>query len=164
MLGLGQAYLVFWAVLAVQLVVVLLTKQWFSQQFRQAGLGSKLLHGLHCLNIPDIHTDWDEDRAETRNEVISSRNIRMRETASWFLQNGPLAPLDMLRKRRREVVREMAATQLVNCVFNLLLLTPIIVTGKGSLDFELEYFVFHLLNILKKKKSLNDFQRKLFQD
>merc|ERR1719397_2112638 len=128
-LGLGQAYLVFWTVLAVQLVVVLITKQWFSQQFRQAGLGSKLLHGLHCLNIPDIHTDWDENRAEKRNEVFSSRNLRMRETASWFPQNGPLAPLDMLRKRRREVVRELAATQLVNCIFNLLLLTPIIVTG-----------------------------------
>ena len=104
-LGLGQAYLVFWAVLGAQLVVVLLTKQRLSQQFRQAGLGSKLLHSLLCLNIPDIHQDWDKQ------------------------EEGEIKTVEMFRERREEVITEKAVTQIIHCLFNLILLSPIIVTG-----------------------------------
>ena len=129
-LRLGQAYLVFWLVLAVQLVVVLLTKQWLSQPFRQAGLGSKLLHGLHCLNIPDIFQDWDkQDFLNNEETLLIRRNSMMRDVRHWFPQNGHLLPVEMLRKRRQVVLREMGATQLFNWLFNMILLTPIYIAG-----------------------------------
>ena len=92
-------------------MVVLLTKQRLSQQFRQAGLGSKLLHSLLCLNIPDIHQDWDKQ------------------------EEGEIKTVEMFRERREEVITEKAVTQIIHCLFNLILLSPIIVTGIRSTRF-----------------------------
>ena len=102
-LGLGQAYLVFWAGLAAQFLLVLATKQWLSPAFRQAGLGSRILHGFLSLNIADTFGDWDSETLGSAEEY---------------------------RARAGEVAREMAGAVTLHCLANLVLITPIWYTGE----------------------------------
>ena len=102
-LGLGQAYLVFWAGLAVQFLLVLATKQWLSRAFRRAGLGSRILHGFLSLNIADTFGDWDSETLGSAEEY---------------------------RARAGEVAREMAGAETLHCLTNLMLIVPIWYTGE----------------------------------
>jgi hypothetical protein len=98
------AYLLFWGLLLLQSVLTIVLKRTLSQEFRAASWGSKLQHVIEAVNLPETFSDWDE---------------------------GGGSPAEH-RRRWRAVRREMAATVGLHCLFNMLMVVPIMVTGRNS--------------------------------
>ena len=86
---------------------VALVKHFTSEQFRQPGHRfKKVLHCLHCLNIPVPYSDWDQG----------------------------LGSLEEFRRRYSNTETEMAGCFGVNCVFGVVSLLPIWFTGKTNIQ------------------------------
>lgn len=100
-LDLTHTFLAFLLLTGLHLVSVFVVKVKTVHNFRNVGKLEKLRHCLENMNIPVPFRDWDLDRGEV-----------------WEY-------LD----RRRKVNREMFWLMLVNFVFNLTMLTPLLYTG-----------------------------------
>jgi hypothetical protein len=103
---LQAAYCIFWGLLLLQSVLTILLKRTLSEEFRAASWGSKLQHVVEAVNLPETFSAWDE---------------------------GGGSPAEH-RRRWRAVRREMAATIGLHCFFNLLMVIPIMVTGRAGPD------------------------------
>ena len=101
-ISLQTAYMIFWAILCVQFTVVYISKTMTSTAFKMAKLSTKLWHTLKCILFHDPFADWDENLDD---EVQD------------------------LEKKFELVRREMTVGSIIQWLFNMIKLLPLIVTG-----------------------------------
>ena len=84
-----------------QAVVIFIVKRATSSTFKKAGLIRQMIHALENTSIPVPYKDWDVDTGTDQEH----------------------------RQRAREVVTEVLSTLVVNKVFGIIMLVPLMYTG-----------------------------------
>jgi hypothetical protein len=101
---LGAHFGVFWVLLLLQSVAVYLVKMKLSHKFREVGWIKKIHHTIEVLNLPDSFADWDECEGSPGEH----------------------------KERWRGVLRETVFMSMVHFFSSLMMLVPIIFTGRNS--------------------------------
>ena len=110
LIGLGKAFIIFWAIFVVYAVLLILMKYCINEDFKNASVGEKLQHIIEALNLPEAFGDWDTDC-----------NLDLK---------GHL-------EKWRKVMIEMLLMVLMQLISNLILLIPFFVTGNSFIEHNL---------------------------
>ena len=102
---LSEYFGIFWMLLFLHILINLIVKIAFSEDFGKTWNSSSLAKFVHCLentNIPTVWKDWDEDGGSVEDH----------------------------KKRHRQVVKEMVVIMIIRSLFHSLMLAPLAYTGK----------------------------------
>ena len=97
-----MAYIILMSLLRMQCFFIARAKAKLSKTFRTADTIKKITHVLEVVNLPAIFGDWDDGDHSSK----------------------------VYLKRFKEAQKEMLALVMIQYVFNMFLLSPILVTGE----------------------------------
>ena len=101
-INLGEAFLVFWLILALQTITIILGKYCTATDYKKKTFFEKFLHGIENCNMPCPVNDWDSENGD----------------------------VDSHKRRLILVRREMLVTIIINFCWHLVMMIPIWVAGK----------------------------------
>ena len=104
-IGLGDAFLIFWAMFLVYSIILGMLKHFINKDFRMASFGARLQHIVEATNMPETYSsDWDTDH-----ELDEKGHLQ-----KWW-----------------KVLREMALMIFMQLISNLMMLIPFFVTASN---------------------------------
>ena len=99
---LGDFYVMFWALMLIQCCIILILKLNLSDQFHGIGWTERILHVIETLNLPDCFGDWDSADGSYKEHM----------------------------DRWKASLKEVMAMSVLHFLSNMIMLLPIIITGK----------------------------------
>ena len=105
-LSLKWSYLIFLVIIALQSVIMICSKRALSQQFCDGTVTFKIRNVLQSLHIPDFVSDWDVGKGDVQNH----------------------------KQRWTRTMIEISFMILIQLIFNIILLIPILIAGSIKID------------------------------